>query len=220
MGFSALFWTLRMIWCRRTTKMRTRGTSMVNCYRTFLDYVSLLHFAAVFGRMSYLGGSDSWARAAPLLELGLAISLLVATRDPGLQMLWVLVTLYLPICTLIWFLTFFRDDDKGHLVFWAFEDETKSLILNFNSVITLLLILLSIWVAEVGFEFLLLQEKKQKWEWEWDLEKKQKMKEWRLRNIGSGKKVDKQKMVQTTINWTEKKPLDKSENKSYMTQSP
>ena len=165
--------------------------------------------------MSYLGGSDSWARAAPLLELGLAISLLVATRDPGLRMLWVLVTLYLPICTLIWFLTFFRDDDKGHLVFWAFEDETKSLILNFNSVITLLLILLSIWVAEVGFEFLLLQEKKQKRE-----EREAKMKEWRLRNIGSGKKVDKQKMVQTTINWIEKKPLDKSENKSYMTKSP
>ena len=162
--------------------------------------------------MSYLGGSDSWARAAPLLELGLAISLLVATRDPGLQMLWVLVTLYLPICTLIWFLTFFRDDDKGPLVFWGFEDETKSLILNFNPVITLLLILLSIWVAEVGFEFLLLQEKKQK--------REAKMKEWRLRKIESDKKVDKKKMVQTTINWAENKALDKSENKSYMTKSP
>ena len=161
--------------------------------------------------MSYLSGSDSWvqARAAPLLELGLAISLLVATRDSSLRMLWVLVTLYLPICTLIWFLTFFKDCDKGHLFFWGLEDETKGLILNFNSVITLLLILLSIWVAEVGFEFLLLQEKNQKRE----AKMKERM-EWRLRNVESGKKVHKKKMLQTTINWPDCKALDNSENKS------
>ena len=74
-----------------------------------------------------------------------------------------------------------------------------------------------IWVAEVGFEFLLLEKKRQVREAQMK-EKRERMKEkqWRLRNMKSCKKDDK-KMIQTTIHWAEDKALGKSENESQVT---
>lgn len=45
-GFNALFWTLRMKRCRssKISKISTNSNSMITCYGTFLDYISLLHF--------------------------------------------------------------------------------------------------------------------------------------------------------------------------------
>ena len=94
----------------------------------------------MFGRLSYLSGSGSWSRAAPLLELGLA------TRDSSLRVLRVWVTLYLPICALVWILIYFGD---CHRV-WSLEDD--SIVLHFYSLIC---------YSEVGFEFLLREKKRQ-----------------------------------------------------------
>ena len=84
--------------------------------------LNLAAVCAVFGQLSYLTGSGSWSRAAPLLALGLAIGLLVATRDSSLRMLRlrVWVTLCLPICALVWILTYFGDCHRGDLI-WGLE---------------------------------------------------------------------------------------------------
>ena len=81
----------------------------------------------------------------------------------------------------------------------------------------LLLSMMHIWVAEVGFEFLLLEKKRQVREAQMK-EKRERMneKQWRLRNMKSCKKDDK-KMIQTTIHWAEDKALGKSENESQVT---
>ena len=157
------------------------------------------------------------ARAAPLLELGLAIGLLVATRDSTLRVLRVWITLYLPICALVWILTYLGDGLLSCLI-WGLEDDSTDIVLHFYPLMMLLLSLVHIWVAEVGFEFLLLEKKRQVWEAQMK-EKRERMKEkqWRLRNMESGKKDDKKKMIQTTIHWAEDKALGKSENESQGT---
>ena len=96
----------------------------------------------------------------PLLELGLAIGLLVATRDSSLRVLRVWVTLYLPICALVWILTYFGDCQRGDLI-WGLEDDSTDIVLHFYPLMMLFLSLMHIWVAEVGFEFLLLKKKRQ-----------------------------------------------------------
>ena len=162
--------------------------------------------------MSYLLNVPGfWAMAAPLLELGLAISLVVATRDASLKIITVWITLYLPINLFIWILPCFDLDHFAGIVDLSLEDDTKNLLLQFYPLLLLLLSLVYIWVAETGYEFLLLRWKKQLRE-----EMKDKMKErreWRIRNMVSSKKVDKQP-TQTTIHcWADDKGLDDSEKK-------
>ena len=91
------------------------------------------------------------ARAAPLLELGLAIGLLVATRDSTLRVLRVWITLYLPICALVWILTYLGDGLLSCLI-WGLEDDSTDIVLHFYPLMMLLLSLMPIWVIKVGFE--------------------------------------------------------------------
>lgn len=155
------------------------------------------------------------ARVAPLLELGLAIGLLFATRDTSLMVLRFWVTLYLPTCALVWILTYWNYW-WGDLISGLGDDSTD-IVLHFYPLMMLLLSMMHIWVAEVGFEFLLLEKKRQVREAQMK-EKRERMKEkqWRLRNMKSCKKDDK-KMIQTTIHWAEDKALGKSENESQVT---
>ena len=70
------------------------------------------------------------------------------------------VTLYLPICPLIWILTYFGDCDRVDLD-WGLEDDSTDIVLHFYPLMMLLLSLMHIWVTKVGFEFLLHEKKRQ-----------------------------------------------------------
>ena len=66
-------------------------------------------------------------------------------------MLRVWVTLYLPICALVWILTYFGDCHRVDLI-RGLEDDSTDIVLHFYPLMMLLLSLMPIWVTKVGFE--------------------------------------------------------------------